>query len=77
MGILKILLACAGGPGTLNSAPRQDFLPLKVKEHHLSLLFTQVSEPIGTALEGNPRDYGEYKHYFACYGQTLHFAHAL
>ena len=49
-----------GGPS--NSAPKQDFLPLKVKEHHLPLLFRQVSEPIGTPLEGNPRDYGEYKH---------------
>ena len=45
-----------------NSAPKLDFLPLKVKEHHLPLLFRQVSEPIGTPLEGNPRDYGEYKH---------------
>jgi hypothetical protein len=45
-----------------NSARKQDFLPLKVKEHHLPLLFKQVSKPIGTALEGNPRDYGEYKH---------------
>ena len=42
---------------------RQDFLPLKVKEHHLQLLFTQVSESIGTPLEGNSRDYGDYKHY--------------
>ena len=45
-----------------NSAPKQDFLPLKVKEHHLSLLFRQVSEPVGSPLEGNPRYYGEYKH---------------
>ena len=49
-----------GGPSNL--APKLDFLPLKVKEHHLPLLFRQVSEPIGTPLEGNPRDYGEYKH---------------
>ena len=48
--------------GRSNSAPRQDFLPLKVKEHHLPLLFRQVSEPIGTPLEVNPRDYGDYKH---------------
>ena len=49
--------------GPSNSAPRQDFLPLKVKEHHLALLLRQVSESIRTPLEGNPRDYGEYKHY--------------
>ena len=49
-----------GGPS--NSAPRQDFLPVKAKEHHFPLLFRQLSEPIGTSLEGNPRDYGEYKH---------------
>ena len=49
-----------GGP--TNSAPSLDFLPLKVKEHHLQLLFRQVSESIGIPLEGNPRDYGEYKH---------------
>ena len=53
---------CRRHEGPSNSAPRQDFLPLKVKEHHLPLLFRQVSEPIGTPLEGNPRDYGEYKH---------------
>ena len=63
LGILKILLACARSPGgPSNSAPKQDFLPLNVKEHHLPLLFKQVSEPIGTPLEGYPRDYGEYKH---------------
>ena len=28
---------------------KQDFLPLKVKEHHSPLLFGQVSEPIGTS----------------------------
>ena len=49
-----------GGPS--NSAPGQDFLPLKVKERHLPLLFRQVSEPICSPLEGNPRDYAEYKH---------------
>ena len=45
-----------------NSAPKQDFLPLKVKLYHLPLLLRQVSEHIGTPLEGNPRDYCEYKH---------------
>ena len=49
-----------GGPS--HSAPKQDCLPLKVKEYHLPLLFKQVSKPIGTPLEGNLRDYGEYKH---------------
>ena len=49
-----------GGPP--NSAPNENFLPLKVKEHHLPLLFRQVSESIGTPLEGNTRDYGQYKH---------------
>ena len=49
-----------GGP--TNSAPSLDFLPLKVKEHHLPLLFRQVSKSIGTRLGGNPRDYVEYKH---------------
>ena len=48
--------------GPSNSAPRQDFSPLKVKEHHLPLLFTQVSKPIGTCSEENPRDYSECKH---------------
>ena len=48
--------------GPSNSAPKQDFLPLKDKEHYLPLLFTQVSKPIGTPLEGNPRDFGECKH---------------
>ena len=47
---------------TSNSSPKQDFFPLKVKEHHLPLLFRQGSEPIGTPLEENPRDYGVYKH---------------
>ena len=28
---------------------KQDFLALKVKEHHSSLFFRQVSEPIGTS----------------------------
>ena len=46
MEILKILLACAGGPGTLNSAPRQDFLPLKVKEHNLPLLSDKFLNPL-------------------------------
>ena len=50
-----------GGPS--NSAPKLDFLPLTVKEHHLPLLFRQVSESSGTPLEGNPRDCGDYKHY--------------
>ena len=45
-----------------NSAVRKDFFPLKLKEHHLPLLLRQVSEPIGTPLEGNLRGYGEYKH---------------
>ena len=45
-----------------DSAPKQDFLPLKVKEHHLPLLFRKVSEPIGTPLEGNARDYRGFKH---------------
>ena len=49
-----------GGPS--NSAPKQDFLPLKVKEDHLPLLFRQVSEPIGTSFEGNSSDYVAYRH---------------
>ena len=52
-----------GGPS--NSAPKQHFLPLKIKERHFPLLFKQVSEPTCTTLEGNPRDYGEYKYYSA------------
>ena len=48
-----------GGPS--NSPHKLDYLPLIVKEHHLPLLFRQVSESIGTPLEENPRDYGEYK----------------
>ena len=42
-----------------NSAPKEEFLTLKVKEHHLLLLFRQISKPIGTPLEGNPREHGE------------------
>ena len=34
---------------TLKYILKQDFLALKVKEHHLSLFFRQVSEPIGTS----------------------------
>ena len=45
-----------------NSAPKLDLFPLTIKEHHLPLLFRQVSQHIGTPLEGNPRDYSEYKH---------------
>ena len=44
---------CKRPGGPFNSAPKLDFLPLKVKEHNLPLLFRQVSEPIGTPLEGN------------------------
>ena len=47
-----------GGPS--NTATKMDFLPLKVKVHHLPLLFRQVSEHICTPLEGNPRDYCDY-----------------
>ena len=54
---------CRRPEGPSNPAPEQEFFPLKVKEHHLPLLFRQVSEPIGTPLEGNPRDYGDYKLY--------------
>ena len=49
-------------PGGPSNTPQLDFLPLKVKEHHLPQLFRQVSESIGTPLEGNPRDYCDYKH---------------
>ena len=48
--------------GQSNSAPKQDFLRPKVKEHRSPLLFTQVFEPISTRLEENPRGYGECKH---------------
>ena len=34
---------------TLKFSLKQDFLALKVEEHHLSLFFRQVSEPIGTS----------------------------
>ena len=34
---------------TLRYGLKQDFLALKVKEHHSSLFFRQVSEPIGTS----------------------------
>ena len=47
---------CRRPEGPSNLAPEHDFLPLKVKEHHLPLLFRQVSGPIGTPLEGNLRD---------------------
>ena len=33
---------------TLKYCLKQDFLALKVKEHHSPLFFRQVSEPIGT-----------------------------
>ena len=47
---------------TLKFSLKQDFLALKVKEHHLLLIFRKVSKPIDTPLERNPRDYGQYKH---------------
>ena len=53
---------CRSPEGPSNLAPRQDFLPLKDKVYHLPLLFRQVYKHIGTPLEGNSRDYGEYKH---------------
>ena len=34
---------------TLKFGLKQDFLALKFKEHHSSLFFSQVSEPIGTS----------------------------
>jgi hypothetical protein len=34
---------------TLKFGLKQDFLGLKVKEHHSPLFFGQVSEPIGTS----------------------------
>ena len=34
---------------TLKYGLKQDFLALKVKEHHSPLTFGQVSEPIGTS----------------------------
>ena len=34
---------------TLKFGLKRDFLALKVKEHHSSLFFRQVSEPIGTS----------------------------
>ena len=34
---------------TLKFSLKQDFLALKVKEHHSLLFFRQVSEPIGTS----------------------------
>ena len=34
---------------TLKFSLKHDFLALKVKEHHSSLFFRQVSEPIGTS----------------------------
>src|SRR3990170_2735481 len=34
---------------TLKFGLKHDFLALKVREHHSSLLFGQVSEPIGTS----------------------------
>ena len=56
---------CLEAQSTHNFILKQDFFALKVKEHHSSLFFRQVSEPTGTPLEGNPRDCGEYKHYSA------------
>ena len=50
---------CGSHGGSSSSAPKQEFLPLKVKERHLPQLFRKVFEPIGTPLEGNPREYGE------------------
>ena len=57
----SVLCRRPGGPSY--SAPKLGFFSLIVKEHHLPLLFRQVSESIGTPLEGNPRDCGDYKHY--------------
>ena len=39
---------CQETRSALKYGLKQDFLALKVKEHHSSLFFRQVSEPIGT-----------------------------
>ncbi len=40
---------CQDAWSTLKFGLKQDFLALKVKEHHSPLLFGQVSEPVGTS----------------------------
>ena len=41
---------------------KQDFLALKVKEHHSSLFVRQVLNPLALPFEGNSRDYVSYRH---------------
>jgi hypothetical protein len=47
---------------TLKVGLKQDFLGLKVKEHHSPLFFGQVSEPLALPFERNSRDYVDYRH---------------
>ena len=41
---------------------KQDFLALKVKEHHSSLFSDKFLNPLALPFEGNSRDYVAYRH---------------
>ena len=41
---------------------KQDFLALKVKEHHSSLFSDKFLNPLALPFDGNSRDYVAYRH---------------
>ena len=47
---------------TLRYGLKQDFLALKVIEHHSSLFFNKFLNPLALPFEGNFRDYVPYRH---------------
>ena len=47
---------------TLKFSLKQDFLALKVKEHHSSLFSDKFLNPLALPFEGNSRDYVAYRH---------------
>ena len=47
---------------TLKYCLKQDFLALKVKEHHSSLFSDKFLNPLTLPFEGNSRDYVAYRH---------------
>ena len=47
---------------TLKLSVKQDFLALKVKEHHSSLFSNKFLNPLALPFEGNSRDYVAYRH---------------
>ena len=47
---------------TLKFGLKQDFLALKVKEHHSPLFSDKFLSPLALPFEGNSRDYVAYRH---------------